>query len=188
MARASQPLPHVYILSGPSGSGKTTLCREAALRHNWYYSISHTTRQKRTFEKDGQDYFFVSRKEFEAMVAADDFLEWALVYDHLYGTSKKKIEEALSQGFSVILDVDTQGALKIKKRMPEATLIFVKPPDLNALRERLTTRAGDSAEEIKKRLSHAHNEMQFQSQYDYTIINDDLEKATRELENIFKKT
>lgn len=122
------------------------------------------------------------------MIAADDFLEWACVFDNLYGTSKRKIEESLKQGRSVILDVDTQGALMIKKKMPKAILIFVQPPGLNTLKERLTARGGDSEEEIKKRLSRAQNEMQFQSHYDFTIVNDDLKKATGELEKIFQKT
>lgn len=187
MAGARSSPPQIFVLSGPSGSGKTTLCHEAANRHGWYYSISHTTRAQRKFEKDGQDYFFVSRVEFERMIAAGEFLEWALVFDNLYGTSREKVDEVLRQGRSVILDVDIQGALAIKKKMPEAILVFVQPPGITELKKRLTARGGDSEDEIQKRLSRAQTEMKFQEQYDFTIVNDDLKKATRELEKIFKK-
>ncbi len=187
MTRSQQKTAHLFVLSGPSGSGKTTLCRELAKKYDWYYSISHTTRKKRAFEKNGVDYFFVSCEEFTRMIQAYEFLEWAVVYENDYGTSQVKVEEALARGQSVVVDVDTQGALSIKKIMPQAVLIFIQPPQIEELKKRLTLRGGDSEEEIQKRMRQAEHEMQFQKQYDFVVVNDDLQKATQALDHIVQK-
>ncbi len=175
------------VVSGASGSGKTTLCRLIAADENWYYSISHTTRTRRDKEKNGVDYFFVSKDEFMDMVKRDEFLEWAQVYDNYYGTSKKIIEEKLSSGTGVVTDVDTQGAANIKKLFPDAVLIFIKTGDTEKLRERLLSRGRDSKDEIDKRMKNAVTEIAHIPEYDYVVVNDDLNEANKNIRAIIAK-
>jgi guanylate kinase len=174
----------LYVISGASGSGKTTICRRIAKTQKWYYSVSHTTRPKRDNEKEGRDYYFVTRFDFLKMIDASDFLEWAEVYGHLYGTSKKIIEDKLSEGQGVILDVDTQGASAIKNIFPQAVLIFVDTRDIGELETRLKNRATDSAPEIKRRVEYAEHEIGQKSKYDHVILNDDLDQALERVESI----
>lgn len=179
----------IFVVSGASGSGKTTICREMARRFGWYYSISHTTRQKREHEKNGQDYYFVDTTTFEAMIGHGDFLEWARVYDNYYGTSKRVLEEKLASGQGVILDVDTQGAASIKAVWPESILVFIDTVDLKQLEARLRARQTDHEAEIKKRMACAEGEIARKHQYDYIIINDDLDRSiARFLELIRDRT
>lgn len=179
--------PNLYVISGPSGSGKTTICRNIAGERGWYYSVSHTTRSKRENETHGKDYFFVSRKCFEVMKRHDEFLEWAKVYDHLYGTSKKMIQEKLHNGQSVILDLDTQGAANIKKAFPKSVLIFIETPDFFALKQRLNKRGSDSVKEIEKRLKQAEAEIKEKNRYDFIVVNDDLDEAVIQINRIIDK-
>lgn len=172
------------MISGPSGSGKTTICRQIANDRDWYYSVSHTTRPKRENEVNGRDYFFVTTAEFQKLIDKKEFYEWAKVYGNFYGTSQRLIEEKLNKGQSVILDVDTQGAAQIKKKFPEAILVFVDVPGLEVLRQRLVTRGKDSQAEIEGRLQHAASEMAKKKQYDHVVLNDDLEKAVSKLNQI----
>jgi guanylate kinase len=175
----------LFIVSAPSGAGKTTLCKRllSSLPH-LRFSISYTTRQPRQGEIHDRDYTFISREDFSSMIGRDAFIEWAEVHGELYGTSRKRLEEFLDNGYDVILDIDTQGALQIKERYREGTYIFILPPSLEILQQRLTGRKTDSREEIEKRLKRALAEIWTYSQYDYVIINDKLENALREFEAI----
>ncbi len=176
--------PPFVVVSGASGSGKTTICRQIAKNLGLYYSVSHTTRAKRPSEMHAVDYYFVPVSEFMGMVDKSDFFEWAKVYDNYYGTSKKIIQEKLSQGQGVILDLDTQGATQIKALFPESVLIFVDTPSLEDLRQRLHIRATDSAQEIAKRISHAENEIAKKGHYDHVVLNDQLPKALESVQKI----
>ncbi len=174
-----------FIVSAPSGAGKTTLCRKAVdffpdLRH----SISYTTRRPREGERNGVDYWFVDEARFRSMAERGEFIEYAEVHGRLYGTSGRDLEGLLSKGLNVILDIDVQGAERIRKRLPEGVYIFIVPPSIEACEERLKKRSKDSPEEIKRRLDVAVEEIKRASGYDYIIINDDLEKAFDELKSI----
>lgn len=173
-----------FVVSGPSGSGKTTICREIANEFGWYFSISHTTRAQRKNERDGYDYYFVDEASFKEMMSRGEFLEWAQVYGNFYGTSKKIIEQKLSEGCGVILDVDTQGAANIKKLMPQAVLIFIKTKTLDDLKMRLEKRGRDATEDISRRLKNAQTEMSHTGEYDHVICNDELIAALTEMRKI----
>ena len=175
----------IFVLSGPSGSGKSTLIRGVRKRiDNLIYSISHTTRNPRSNEKDGIDYFFIDEAAFKSMIGKDAFLEWARVYDDYYGTSYGSVEEKLNEGFDIILDIDNQGAKNIKEKINESLLIYILPPSKETLEKRLTKRATDSPEVIEKRIKQVNKELLNCKWYDYIIVNDDLEKATGELEAV----
>ena len=171
----------LFVISAPSGAGKTTIVE--ALRRRYQdlaYSISHTTRLPRKGEMDGKDYHFVSRDVFEKMIEEGHFLEWAEVYGNLYGTSFSTLEEKLSSGSDILLDLDTQGGKNIRSRFPNSVLIFLLPPSLEILENRLRKRATDSEEVIGRRMREAVCDIQNCTWYDYLIINDDLEAAIRE--------
>jgi len=175
----------VFVVSAPSGAGKTTLCKAITdslgnLRH----SISYTTRRPRPGEKDGRDYFFVTEEKFRGMVQAGDFAEWAEVHSNLYGTSRQALDHIVSKGIDVILDIDTQGAKQIKKTYEKAMFLFILPPSLAVLEERLRNRRSDDGEEIKKRMQRAHEEIREYAMYDYIIINRDFDQALEELRSI----
>jgi len=175
----------VFVVSAPSGAGKTTLCKAITdslgnLRH----SISYTTRRARPGEKDGRDYFFVPEEKFRAMVRAGDFAEWAEVHSHLYGTSRQALDDLVANGIDVILDIDTQGAQQIKKTYKKAMFLFILPPSLAILEERLHNRRSDDPEEIKKRMQRAREEIREYAMYDYIIVNRDFDRALDELRSI----
>lgn len=175
----------IFIVSAPSGAGKTTLCHELLkklpkLRH----SVSYTTRLPRRGEKDKVHYYFVTKKRFMNMVEKNEFAEWAMVHGNLYGTSVKKLEESNNRGYDIILDIDIQGAVQMRRKFKDAHYIFILPPSGKVLKERLSGRQSDSKEEIKKRLERAIDEMASYNKYDYIIINDNLSDALRELESI----
>ena len=175
----------IFVISGPSGAGKSTLIKDIRERvDNLGYSISHTTRDPRSGEQNGVDYYFVDKPSFEEMIDNDAFVEWAQVYDYYYGTSYGTLEENLNAGLDIILDIDVQGAKNIKDKIDNCILIFILPPSKKILEERLRARATDNADAIEKRISQARNELTNCKWYDYLIINDDLEKATRDLESI----
>jgi len=166
------------ILSAPSGAGKTSLCRKVVERHpEIVYSISVTSRPPRPNEKHGQDYHFVSAADFEKMLESDALVEWAMVHDNYYGTPRKDISGQLEQGRDVIMDIDTVGARSVKKTYPQAVSIFVIPPSIEALKQRLMSRATDSDEVISKRLNKARLEMEQVGDFDYWLVNDDLNQA-----------
>ena len=175
----------LFIVSAPSGAGKTTLCRKlVSSLPNLQFSVSYTTRQPRREEVNDRDYTFISTQDFRLMADKGEFIEWAEVHGALYGTSRKRLEELLDSGNDVILDIDTQGAMQIKERYKEGIYIFILPPSLETLKERLKNRMTDSKEEIGKRLGRAIAEIKTFDKYDYVIINDILEDALMEFEAV----
>jgi len=175
----------LFIVSAPSGTGKTTLCKKlVSSLPNLKFSVSYTTRHPRPGEVNNRDYTFISRNEFMSMVDKKEFIEWAEIHGELYSTSKKRLEEFIDSGVDVILDIDTEGAMQLKKKYGEGTYIFVLPPSIKVLRERLEKRMTNSKEEIEKRLKMAAVEIKSYYTYDYVIINDTFECALKELEAI----
>ncbi|WP_394260931.1 guanylate kinase [Moraxella boevrei] len=175
----------LFIITAASGTGKTSLVKQLTnTTNNLAVSISHTTRTPRVGEMNGQHYHFVSRDEFTKMVSNAEFLEFAEVFDNFYGTSQKSVEYMLEHGTDVILEIDWQGALQVKKIMPKAVMIFILPPDKNALRERLSNRGQDSDEVINKRLAGSVREMQQYLHFDYVVINDNFDVALAEIKAI----
>lgn len=173
----------ILILSGPSGSGKSTLLKEIYKNiENFSFSISTTTRNPRVGEKDGVDYYFVSKEEFEKDIEDGNFLEYAKVHDNYYGTSLKPIKGSLEKGELVIFDIDVQGHKLVRNKLNHlVTSVFITTPSLKVLEERLHNRNSDSKDTIEKRLKNAKEEIYSFGDYDYFIINDDLEKATKEV-------
>jgi len=178
----------IFIISGPSGVGKTVLCLRMMekFQPELVYSISATSRNPRGNEKDGKEYFFYTREKFEEAIKAGLFAEWALVHDNYYGTPKSFLEENLAKGKSVLMNIDVQGALKIKECFPEAVLIFILPPSIEVLEERLRKRNQDSEETLRRRLLNAKIEMQFRNEYTHEVVNDDLETTVETLEKILR--
>lgn len=176
----------ILILSGPSGCGKSTLLKEVYKKiSDYYFSISTTTRNPREGEVHGVDYFFVTKEEFENDIKNDDFLEYALVHGNYYGTSLKPINKALNEGKLVIFDIDVQGHEIVRKKLNDiVTSVFITTPSLSELENRLTSRNTDSSEVISNRIQNAKEEIKSFQEYDYLIINDDLEEATTQLVSI----
>jgi len=173
-----------FIISAPAGTGKTTLTRMLTKEFpSVIESVSFTSREPRRDEKEGVDYFFVTKEEFEKKIKEDDFLEYAKVFDHYYGTSKTFVEKKLNEKKHVILVIDTQGAMKLKNKI-ECTYIFISPPTIDTLKERMKKRADIDDKEIEKRLSWANEEMKQIKNYDYNITNIDLDKSYEELRSI----
>lgn len=173
------------MVSAPSGTGKTTLIRRLlADLPGIDFSVSYTTRPMREGEREGIDYFFVDEDRFDRMVAAGEFLEWARVHGRRYGTCVRLVDASLARGHDVLLDIDTQGAASVRRLRKGALLIFIMPPDREALEARLRGRGLESGEEVSRRMTNARQELERFSEYDYLVINDDLERALRELEAI----
>lgn len=175
----------IFVITAPSGTGKTTIID--GVRENMRgvgYSISHTTRMPREGEVNGYDYYFVDRAEFQEMIEAHEFIEWAVVYDQLYGTSISSINRGLSSGKDVLMDLDIQGAEAIKRRFPESLSIFILPPSMEILKERLKGRSTDEKRDIDLRMRKAVEEIQRCRDYDFIVINDDLNQAAKEIEAI----
>lgn len=176
----------LYIVSAPSGAGKTTLCKQivTSVTGIWH-SVSFTTRMPRPGEEHGREYFFINEKVFQEMVARDEFLEYAHVYSHWYGTPLKPLMEKLEQGIDVLLEIDVQGALQIKKQFEDAVSIFILPPSMDILRARLQSRRSDSQEEIDRRLKKVREEVWYCKDYQYIVRNDDFTQSLRDLQSIF---
>lgn len=175
----------VFIISAPSGSGKSTLVhRLLASDPALLFSISYTTRSPRPTETNGVDYNFISRKDFEVRLARGEFLEYAKVFGNYYGTNRETFEAAVHHGKDLVLDIDVQGARQLKVAIPEAISIFVLPPSRDILEQRLRSRSQDSEEVIERRLRGAAEEVRNYSQYDYVLINRDLEEASARLASI----
>lgn len=175
----------VYIVSAPSGSGKSTLVNELfKMVHGLDFSISYTTRPPRGSEQNGKEYFFISKQEFEAMIEADEFLEYANVFGNYYGTAKRFLRETEKRGNDLLLDIDVQGAAQIKKRIPDAVSIFILPPDREKLEWRLRNRGLDPETVIRRRLDTARREIENYSKYDYILVNNLLEQSADELKAV----
>ncbi|MDD3012894.1 MAG: guanylate kinase [Candidatus Gastranaerophilales bacterium] len=180
----NSPKGNIFVISGPSGVGKGTLLKMLLAKHTEIsLSISATTRSPRQDEVDGVNYFFVSKEKFQESIEKGEFLEWAKFADNYYGTYKKTVENALSKGINIALEIEVQGAMQIKEKMPEAILIFISPPSIDELKSRLTCRNTETEEVIQKRLSIVESEFKKRKYFDHEIINDDLNKALEELEN-----
>ena len=173
------------VLSAPSGAGKTTIAKALVEgSEDVVFSISATTRPARDHEVDGVDYRFLSEPKFRAMIEADEFVEWAQVHGHLYGTSRKALQAALDDGRFLILDIDVQGAMQMRERVPDVVLVFVLPPSADALVERLTERGTEGEDTVARRIENARAELEQASQFDYIVVNDDLEQAIDEVRSI----
>ena len=176
----------LFIISAPSGTGKTTLCKQltASIPGLWH-SVSYTTRKPRPGEEHGREYFFIEEPVFQQMIDRHEFVEWARVYGHLYGTPRKSLADKIEQGIDVLLEIDVQGALQVKKKFDDAVSVFILPPSMTVLRTRLQNRASDTPEEIQRRLHKVKEEVWSYREYAYIVRNDDLTRSLRDLENIF---
>ncbi|NLI56782.1 guanylate kinase [bacterium] len=181
----------LIVISGPSGSGKGTIIKEVMKKiPDLIYSVSYTTRPKREGEIEGKDYFFISKDEFEKLIDEDFFIEWAKVYDYYYGTSKEFVLNNLNDNKDVILEIEIQGAKKIREIYDKKNVIFIfiVPPDFKELERRIMNRKrGETEEEIKKRMNFAKKEIEESKNYDYIIINDNINKAVKKIVNIINK-
>ena len=178
----------LIVLSGPSGVGKGTV-RAAVFANNQFqyvYSVSATTRAQRPGEVDGKDYYFVSREEFETMIRNEDLLEYAEYVGNYYGTPIQKIEENLAAGHDVFLEIEVQGAMKVKERMPERIFIFLAPPNLEELESRITGRGTDAAHVIQERMATAKEEIELMQHYDYVVVNDQVQHAVDKINAIIQ--
>lgn len=185
MKMADDKEPQVFIVSGPSGSGKSTLVETILELPGTLLSVSCTTRSPRKAESDGKWYNFISEAEFERMKQAGEFLEYAQVFGkHWYGTPRSWLDLASARGLDLILEIDVQGAAQIKKKLPAAIAIFIVPPSRQELEKRIRARGQDSGDEIARRLDRARQELEHYREYDYAVINDEKERAEREVQSI----
>ena len=175
----------IFVVSAPSGAGKTTLCKQIiSILDNIKPSVSFTTRSPRVGEVPDEDYCFVSEAEFRTMIDRGDFVEWALVHGNLYGTSRRQMEDLISAGYDVLLDIDTQGARQIRKFFNNGVYIFILPPSMTELKRRLEGRMSNSLEDMNRRLERAVDEIKEYYTYDYVIVNDILKNSLKKLEAI----
>jgi guanylate kinase len=177
----------LIVLSGPSGTGKGTICKELLQNYpELHYSISATTRAPRAAEIDGVNYWFTLKDAFEDMVKKGELLEWAEVYGNYYGTPRRYVDDMLQSGKDVVLEIDTQGAMKVKANFPQGVYIYIVPPSIQELASRIQKRGSESPDAIKKRLSCVHDELSFAYQYNYIVVNDEVAKATEKIAAIIK--
>ena len=175
----------VVVISGPSGAGKSTFVHELLRLHpDFVYSVSATSRPRREHEVEGKDYFFLQRDDFRARIERSEFVEWAEVHGELYGTLRAQIEQSLSAGKNVLLDIDVQGGRAVRRIYPDGVFIFILPPSLARLEERLRGRGTDSEERIRLRLENARREIGLSHEYDYAVVNDDWDAAARKVNAI----
>ncbi len=172
------------VISGPSGVGKGTICKKIISDLELEYSVSMTTRQKRDGEIDGINYYFTTKEDFEKRIKNDEFIEYAIYNDNYYGTLKKEVIDKINMGKNIICEIEVQGAKQIKKLFPEALLIFIMPPSIEELRNRLINRHTNDLEDVERRIKIAKEENKYKDIYDYIVINDDLEKATNKVKEI----
>ena len=171
----------LLVISGPSGSGKSTICRLLLAHPDVRFAVSATTRAMRSGEVAGRDYHFLTRQEFRQLVEAGDFIEWAEVHGNLYGTLRKPLEEALAQGAIYLVEIDVQGALQLKELGVEGVYVFIDVPEIETLRARLEQRGTDAPEVVDRRLHKAMDERRERGKYDHIVVNDDIERAVREI-------
>ncbi len=179
----------LIVVSAPSGAGKTTIVKAILAKYpSLLFSVSATTRPIRSGETEGRDYFFLPREEFERQITAGQLVEWEEIYGNLYGTLKSEVDKALSAGKTMLFDIDVKGAISIKRHYPsDAVLIFVKPPSFEVLRSRLLNRKTEDEATIKRRLDRVPMELETGNQFDYQVVNNDLQTAVREVEQIVAK-
>ncbi|MCX7876960.1 MAG: guanylate kinase [Melioribacteraceae bacterium] len=179
--------PKLFVFSAPSGSGKTTIVKDVLKSFpDFVFSISATTRKRRTSEKNGVDYFFISEEEFLNKINNNEFVEWEKFYDYYYGTLKSQIEENIKNGLNTVFEVDVKGALSIKNYYPDAVLIFIAPPSIEELKQRLINRNTETEEDLKKRIERAEMELSFKDKFDYVVSNSDLEIAKKKVKEIIE--
>lgn len=180
--------PRLFVISGPSGAGKGTLLAELRKqRPDLGLTVSATTRSPRPGEVDGTSYYFLSDEEFRRRIAAGEFVEWAEVHGHLYGTLVSEVKRPLAKGHSLVLEIDVQGALNVRKVYPDAVLVFIEPPSLQVLEERLRGRGTEDEASIELRLKNARHEMELADQYDVRIVNDTVDRAAQELGSVMRR-
>lgn len=180
--------PRLFVISGPSGAGKGTLLAELRKqRPDLGLTVSATTRSPRPGEVDGTSYYFLSDEEFRRRIAAGEFVEWAEVHGHLYGTLVSEAERLLAKGHSLVLEIDVQGALNVRRVYPDAVLVFIEPPSLQVLEERLRGRGTEDEASIELRLKNARHEMELADQYDARIVNDTVDRAAQELGSVMRR-
>jgi len=178
----------IIIVSAPSGSGKTTIVRQVlANTPEVTFSVSATTRKPRNVEVHGKDYFFISKEEFENGIKEGAFAEWERLYDYYYGTYKKFISDTISSGKSILLEIDVKGALNIKSQYPDAISVFIMPPDLETLKQRLKNRKTENEEDLKKRIDLAEHEINEKDNFDFVIVNAELDTAVKEVHDLILK-
>ncbi len=178
----------LFVMSGPSGTGKGTICKVLEKDEGIFLSISSTTREKRVGEIEGVTYNYLTKEKFKQLIDNGDMLEWATYDGNYYGTPKQTVEEMLSEGKNVILEIDVQGAFEVKKIFPETVLIFVLPPSMEELKKRLIERGREGEESIQNRMEVAKQELELAAQYNFVIINDDLHKCVEEVREFIKQT
>ena len=178
----------LFVLSAPSGSGKTTIVKDILKNYpDFVFSISVTTRAKRSAETDSIDYFFVNEKEFQNKIDAGEFIEWEKVYEYYYGTLKNQINANIEKGLNTLFEVDVNGAFKIKEYCSNSVLIFIAPPGIDELKERLINRNTETAEDLKMRIERAKMELSVKDKFDYIVSNIDLEEAKKKVKQIIDK-
>lgn len=186
MTRALEAPRFPVVLAGPSGAGKTTVGRALERRGRVRFSVSATTRPPRAEEEDGVDYRFLERGEFREMVEAGELLEWAEVHGHQYGTPKEALREAREEGRHLLLDVDVQGARSVRREVPGTVAVFLLPPDGTRIVRRLLGRGSEDAEELRRRLRTAEEELAAVTEFDYVVVNDELEKAVELVDSVLR--
>jgi guanylate kinase len=174
----------LLVISGPSGAGKGTICKALLDKHDYWISVSATTRQPRQGEIDGKNYYFITKDDFKARIDQGDFLEYAEVYGNYYGTPKSSVIEMLDSGKDVILEIDIQGALKVKEAFKEGIFIFILPPSMEELKQRIIRRGSETPESLMTRFKSAYKEINYVSKYSYAVVNDTVDEAVKKIESI----
>lgn len=174
----------LVVISGPSGAGKGTICKALLEKNDFWLSVSATTRNPRVGEVDGTNYYFLSKEEFKNRIKSEGFLEYAEVYGNYYGTPKDSVLSAVDSGKDVVLEIDIQGALQVKETYPEGVFIFILPPSMKELRQRIINRGSETEESLMTRFKAAYKEINYVSKYNYAVVNDTVEEAVKKIESI----